>query len=103
MSRWLDSRSRDPDYRFAGVLSRDEIGRYYASADIFLFPSMTDTFGNVTLEALASGLAVVLGPVPPIPHIGAAVANMRRRGPGPVAMIFGLGLGVALARARAHR
>ena len=48
-------------------------------------------------------LAVVLGPVPPIPHIGAAVANMRRRGPGPVAMIFGLGLGVALARARAHR
>ena len=48
-------------------------------------------------------LVVTLGPVPPIPHLGAAVDNVRRRGPGPVAVLFGLGLGVAIARARAHR
>lgn len=32
---------------------------HYASADVFLFPSLTETFGNVTVEAMASGLAVV--------------------------------------------
>jgi murein DD-endopeptidase MepM/ murein hydrolase activator NlpD len=50
-------------------------------------------------------LAVVLGPVPPIPHLGAAVDNLRRRRPGPVALLFGLGLAVGVARAarRAHR
>ena len=37
----------------------EELARHYASADLFLFPSLTDTFGNVTLEALASGLVVV--------------------------------------------
>jgi glycosyltransferase involved in cell wall biosynthesis len=36
----------------------DDLARHYASADVFLFPSLTDTFGNVTLEALASGLAL---------------------------------------------
>jgi murein DD-endopeptidase MepM/ murein hydrolase activator NlpD len=45
-------------------------------------------------------LAVTFGPVPPIPQLGAVVNNVRRRGPGPVALLFGLGLGVALARAR---
>lgn len=43
----------------AGHLDDDEIAAHYASADIFLFPSVTETFGNVTLEAMASGLAVV--------------------------------------------
>ena len=36
-----------------------DLAAHYASADIFLFPSLTETFGNVTLEAMASGLAVV--------------------------------------------
>jgi glycosyltransferase involved in cell wall biosynthesis len=36
-----------------------ELATHYASADVFLFPSLSETFGNVTLEALASGLAVV--------------------------------------------
>jgi glycosyltransferase involved in cell wall biosynthesis len=36
-----------------------ELAQYYASADIFVFPSLTETFGNVTIEAMASGLAVV--------------------------------------------
>lgn len=40
-------------------LEDHELSAHYASADIFLFPSITETFGNVTMEALASGLAVV--------------------------------------------
>ena len=46
-----------PDCIFAGFFSRDEIGRYYASADIYLHASLTETFGNVLTEAMASGLA----------------------------------------------
>ncbi|MEJ0048483.1 MAG: glycosyltransferase [Rhodospirillales bacterium] len=37
----------------------EELGAYFASGDIFLFPSLTETYGNVTMEAMASGLAVV--------------------------------------------
>ncbi|MBS4096290.1 MAG: glycosyltransferase family 1 protein [Sulfuricella sp.] len=48
-----------PEHTFAGMKTGEELAEHYASADIFLFPSMTETFGNVTLEALASGLAVV--------------------------------------------
>lgn len=47
-----------PRARFVGMKTGLELARHYASADVFLFPSLTDTFGNVTLEALASGLAV---------------------------------------------
>jgi glycosyltransferase involved in cell wall biosynthesis len=46
-----------PDCIFAGFFSRDEIGRYYASADIYIHASLTETFGNVLTEAMASGLA----------------------------------------------
>jgi glycosyltransferase involved in cell wall biosynthesis len=49
----------NPDLIFAGMRMGEELGKYYASADIFLFPSETETFGNVTLEAMASGLVVV--------------------------------------------
>lgn len=48
-----------PHVHFVGVQRDAELARHYASADLFLFPSQTDTFGNVTLEAMASGLAVV--------------------------------------------
>ncbi|SFL86760.1 glycosyltransferase family 1 protein [Variovorax sp. OV329] len=48
-----------PDAIFAGTRRGEELGSYYASADLFVFPSMTETFGNVTLEAMASGLAVL--------------------------------------------
>lgn len=44
---------------FAGARSGDELAAHYASGDIFLFPSVTETFGNVTPEAMASGLAVL--------------------------------------------
>jgi len=43
----------------AGRLVNGELSAHYASADVFLFPSVTETFGNVTLEAMASGLAIV--------------------------------------------
>ncbi|HKQ26381.1 MAG TPA: glycosyltransferase family 1 protein [Burkholderiales bacterium] len=51
--------ARHPDIVFAGTRTGDDLAAHYASADIFLFPSLTETFGNVTLEAMASGLAVV--------------------------------------------
>ena len=57
---------------FLGWLEGDELARAYASADIFLFPSATDTFGQVILEAQASGLAVIAlargGPLSLIEH-----------------------------------
>lgn len=48
---------RHPECIFAGFFSRSEIGRYYASADIYVHASLTETFGNVLTEAMASGLA----------------------------------------------
>jgi glycosyltransferase involved in cell wall biosynthesis len=50
---------RCPAAVFAGVRKGEELARHYASGDVFLFPSLTETFGNVTPEALASGLAVL--------------------------------------------
>jgi glycosyltransferase involved in cell wall biosynthesis len=49
-----------PDAIFEGHLSGEALATAYASSDIFLFPSETETFGNVTLEALASGLPAVV-------------------------------------------
>jgi glycosyltransferase involved in cell wall biosynthesis len=48
-----------PEHIFAGMRHSEDLAAHYASADLFLFPSMTETYGNVTLEALASGLPVV--------------------------------------------
>ncbi len=48
-----------PEAVFPGKLIGEDLSRHYASADIFVFPSLSETFGNVTLEAMASGLAVV--------------------------------------------
>jgi glycosyltransferase involved in cell wall biosynthesis len=54
---------RYPTVHFAGVKIGEDLARAYASADVFVFPSRTDTFGNVLLEALASGLPVAAYPV----------------------------------------
>jgi len=50
---------RNVGYVIAGRLVNGKLSAHYASGDIFLFPSTTETFGNVTLEAMASGLAIV--------------------------------------------
>jgi glycosyltransferase involved in cell wall biosynthesis len=52
-------RRRHPDYVYTGAKVGAELAAHYASADLFVFPSLTETFGNVLTEALASGLAAV--------------------------------------------
>ena len=49
----------NPDFVFCGIQRGDILARHFASADLFLFPSRTETYGNVTLEALASGVPTV--------------------------------------------
>lgn len=55
--RWMERQL--PEATFTGYLSGDDLARAYANADLFLYPSTTDTFGNVTLEAMASHLPVI--------------------------------------------
>ncbi len=51
---------RRPDIVFTGALHSETLAAAYASADVFVFPSVTDTFGNVVLEAHASGLPAIV-------------------------------------------
>jgi len=57
---WL--RERMPQAEFTGVLRGEELARAYANMDLFVFPSHTDTFGNVVLEAMASGVPAIVTP-----------------------------------------
>lgn len=57
-------KSRYPDTQFLGMKQGEELARHFAAADVFVFPSRTDTFGLVMLEALASGVPVAAYPVP---------------------------------------
>jgi len=52
-----------PDAIFLGYLTGEKLANAYASADVFVFPSTTDTFGNVVLEAQASGLPVIVSDI----------------------------------------
>ena len=49
----------NPAFIFCGVKRGEDLARHFASADVFLFPSLSETFGNVTLESMASSLATV--------------------------------------------
>ncbi len=51
-------KARYPQARYAGVQSQAELARFYAAADVFVFPSRTDTFGLVLLESMACGTPV---------------------------------------------
>ena len=65
-------RERYPDVRFLGALHGEALARAYCSANVFVFPSRTDTFGLVVIEALACGLPVAAYPVPgPLDILGA--------------------------------
>lgn len=65
-----------PDVVFCGVQRGQALARHYASGDLFLFPSRTETFGNVTIEAMASGVASVAF------DYGAAREHLRGSGGG---------------------
>jgi phosphatidylinositol alpha 1,6-mannosyltransferase len=67
---------RMPDAYFTGYLEGEELSRVYASADLLLFPSTTETFGNVVLEALSSGIPVVVS------NIGGCKEIIRQSGGG---------------------
>lgn len=56
-------REQLPDAHFVGHQSGDELARWYASADVFVFPSTTETFGNVVQESLASGVPAIVSDV----------------------------------------
>ncbi len=70
---------RYPEVRFVGPKHGDELASYFAAADVFVFPSRTDTFGLVMLEALACGVPVaaypVAGPIDVIGDSGVGVLN----------------------------
>ena len=69
--------ARYPGVNFLGVLNQQELAEVYASADVFVFPSKTDTFGLVLLEAMACGLPVAAYPVTgPLDVIGDSRAGV---------------------------
>lgn len=66
-------RMRYPEVRFTGARQGEELARHFAAADVFVFPSLTDTFGLVLLEALACGVPVAAFPVRgPLDVVGSA-------------------------------
>ena len=74
--------TRFPRAHFVGEMHDERLAAAYASADVFVFPSLTDTFGLVLLEALASGLPVAANPVAgPLEVIGDSGALERGDGP----------------------
>ncbi len=52
-------RDEFPEFHYAGMQKGEDLAAHYASGDVFLFPSLSETFGNVVLEAMASGLPTV--------------------------------------------
>lgn len=93
-------RRRYPTVRFAGVKMGEELACYYAAADVFVFPSRTDTFGLVLLEALASGVPVAAYPVPgPLDVLGGSEAGVLDEDLGAAVRSA---LAIPPARCRAH-
>ena len=93
-------RARFPTAHFLGLRTSAELAPLYAAADVFVFPSRTDTFGMVLLEALSCGLPIaafpVMGPIDVIGASGAGVLDVDLR----VAALAALE--IPRERARAH-
>lgn len=95
-------RGRYPAVRFAGLRTGDDLAAHYAAGDVFVFPSRTDTFGVVLIEAMACGLPVAAfpepGPLDVVADSGAGVVSHDLR----LACLRALSIGrqAALARAR---
>jgi len=72
-------KKRYPDIRFTGPKFGEDLARHFADADVFVFPSKTDTFGLVIIEAMATGTPVaaypVSGPIDIIPDSGAGIVD----------------------------
>ena len=85
-----DLQARFPQAHFLGKQVGEDLARLYAAADVFVFPSLTDTFGLVILEALASGVPVAAYPV-------AGPKDIIRDG---ISGALDADLGLAIARAR---
>lgn len=75
----LELAAKYPDVVFTGSLFGEELARCFAAADVFVFPSLTDTFGLVIIEAMATGSPVAAypapGPIDLIPGSGAGVCD----------------------------
>jgi len=92
--------ARFPQAHFTGALHGEALAQAYASADVFVFPSLTDTFGIVLLEALASGLPVAAYPVAgPLDVVGASGSGVLDQDLGKAAIAA---LEIPRERARAH-
>jgi hypothetical protein len=96
-------RSKHPEVNYLGVLHAHELAQVYAAADVFVFPSRTDTFGLVLLEAMACGLPVaaypVTGPLDVIGDSGAGVLHEDLR----AACLQALAIDRRIPRAHAER
>jgi glycosyltransferase involved in cell wall biosynthesis len=96
-------RRRHPEVLFVGVLSRPDLAQLYSSVDAFVFPSRTDTFGLVMLEALACGTPVAAYPVQgPLDVVGGSPAasldeDLRK------AALLALRIDRSICRAQAER
>jgi glycosyltransferase involved in cell wall biosynthesis len=79
----VELRRRYSDARWTGVLSQPELAELYSRADVFVFPSKTDTFGLVMVEAMACGLPVaafpVVGPIDVVGDSGAGCLDQDLR------------------------
>ncbi len=96
-------RAKHPDVRFLGARFGAELAAVFAAADVFVFPSLTDTFGLVILEAMATGAPVAAypapGPIDIIPGSGAGVVDADLR----TACLEALKLDRGVVRAYAER
>ena len=92
-----------PDVNYLGVLQQEKLAAVYAAADVFVFPSKTDTFGLVLLEAMACGLPVaaypVTGPIDVIGSSGAGAMNDDLR----TACLSALNIPREIARSHAEK